>query len=289
MINLPVRAKDGQSSRARSAVDGYEEFQSDLNNEYVDKLSNTFNPVDDDDFEEEEVEDRDSDLEFGSEQPLVAPKTPSKTPTRPSAKAKCKQRAVSEAEVDTPSRSKRVLPERGALRKNWCRRCGYAFVFGARVDGCHGNLLGGKRCSSCADGDSCQELDNWTQAWIEAYDEAKREENAVGVIFLWQNIARARAVLRPFLQEKDNPVERFRGLGQVLADEMMAVSRASVIEVLKELGILLTPAPHDDEDMIWTSMGTRTATTHTTLGRGLRRFKEPFMSVFLGQGRKSFR
>ncbi|CAG9987907.1 unnamed protein product [Clonostachys byssicola] len=96
--DLPVRTKNSQASRARSVVDEDKEFYS--GEEYIEKLVNAFNPVDDDDFDEEE--DRDSDLQFVSEQPIVAPKTPSRlSPT-----AKGQQRAVSDAEVNTPSRWK---------------------------------------------------------------------------------------------------------------------------------------------------------------------------------------
>ncbi|CAG9987919.1 unnamed protein product [Clonostachys byssicola] len=90
-----------------------------------------------------------NDLHFADEELEVAvlsvhPRPASKTPTKPSAKAKGKQRAASEILASTPQRAGRILPAVGALREKWCRRCAYAFVFSTSTGGCHDNLKGGK-------------------------------------------------------------------------------------------------------------------------------------------------
>ncbi|CAG9951412.1 unnamed protein product, partial [Clonostachys rosea f. rosea IK726] len=178
--------------------------------------------------------DADSDVEIVAENPAPV----SKTPSKPSAKAKGKQRDGSEA----PGRP---LPNLGEPREYWCRRCAYVYVFGSSTGGCFNNLHGGKRCSSCADSDTCMSLDEWTQGWLDEYQDAKREGDAA-------RVARIRALLRPFLQKKRDPVDRFRALGKVLAEEMLASARATTMELLKEHGLLpaapVRASPQDENE-----------------------------------------
>ncbi|CAG9951385.1 unnamed protein product [Clonostachys rosea f. rosea IK726] len=179
-------------------------------------------------------DDADSDVEIVAENPAPV----SKTPSKPSAKAKGKQRDGSEA----PGRP---LPNLGEPREYWCRRCAYVYVFGSSTGGCFNNLHGGKRCSSCADSDTCMSLDEWTQGWLDEYQDAKREGDAA-------RVARIRALLRPFLQKKRDPVDRFRALGKVLAEEMLASARATTMELLKEHGLLpaapVRASPQDENE-----------------------------------------